>query len=125
VTYRRWWIYSSASHAEALERLQAHDYPGNVRELRNVIERLAILAPGRSIACRDVEAALPSAIAAGSGAPRLSGSLRETMAGLERHVVLETLEQHGWRMTAAAGALGLERSHLYKKLKALGIAKPE
>jgi len=114
-----------ALEAEAIERLQAHDYPGNVRELRNVIERLAILAPGRTIVSRDVEAALPSASTAESGTPRLAGSLRETMAGLERRVVLQTLEQHGWRMTAAAGALGLERSHLYKKLKALGIAKPE
>ena len=47
------------------------------------------------------------------------------MADLERAVVLKTLDQHRWRMTAAATALGLERSHLYKKLKALGIERPE
>jgi transcriptional regulator of acetoin/glycerol metabolism len=47
------------------------------------------------------------------------------MTEVERRVVLETLTSHGWRMTAAAAALGLERSHLYKKLKALGISKPE
>jgi two-component system nitrogen regulation response regulator NtrX len=109
----------------AMERLAGHDYPGNVRELRNVIERLAILAPGREIGPHDVELALPRAGGAGPQAPHLAGSLKETMADLERRVVLETLTKHGWRMTATAAALGLERSHLYKKLKALGISKPE
>jgi DNA-binding NtrC family response regulator len=47
------------------------------------------------------------------------------MAELERQVVLSALERYGWQMTATAGALGLERSHLYKKLKALNIEKPE
>ena len=45
-------------------------------------------------------------------------------AALERRVIRRTLERHGWKMTAAARELGLERSHLYKKLKALGIERP-
>jgi two-component system nitrogen regulation response regulator NtrX len=111
--------------APGVERLRVHDYPGNVRELRNVVERLVILSPGRTIGPREVEGALPQAIAAEAAVPRLAGSLRDTMAEMERSVVLSTLTKHGWRMTAAANALGLERSHLYKKLKTLGISKPE
>jgi two-component system nitrogen regulation response regulator NtrX len=111
--------------AAAMGRLQAHDYPGNVRELRNVIERMVILSPGRTIGALEVDGALPAAGPGASLAPELSGSLKETMTELERRVVLEALTKHGWRMTAAANALGLERSHLYKKLKSLGISRPE
>jgi DNA-binding NtrC family response regulator len=112
--------------AAAVERLAAHDYPGNVRELRNLVERLVILAPGDSIDAGQVTEALPRARAATSS-PEIAagGSLRETMTELERQVITRTLERHGWKMAAAARDLGLERSHLYKKLKALGIDKPE
>lgn len=111
---------------DAVERLAAHDYPGNVRELRNLIERLVILTPTETIDVAAVERSLPStARAPVAAAPALRGSLRETMNELERQVLLEVLERQRWRMTAAAAELGLERSHLYKKLKALGIEKPE
>jgi DNA-binding NtrC family response regulator len=109
---------------QAMERLAAHDYPGNVRELRNIVERLVILTPGEAIGPREVEESLPADRASATGAPGLSGSLKETMTELERRVVLKTLEKHGWRMAATARELGLERSHLYKKLKLLGIEKP-
>jgi two-component system nitrogen regulation response regulator NtrX len=110
---------------QAMERLAAHDYPGNVRELRNIVERLVILTPGETIGPREVEEGLPSDRTSATGAPGLSGSLKETMTELERQVVLKTLEKHGWRMAASARELGLERSHLYKKLKLLGIEKPQ
>ncbi len=109
----------------ALRRLMAHDWPGNVREVRNLIERLVILTPGE-IDEAAVGAALPGSSSASPGAEvALRGSLRETMAEFEKRIVGETLERHGWRMTAAASELGLERSHLYKKLRALGIERPE
>jgi DNA-binding NtrC family response regulator len=111
-------------NGEALERLAAHDYPGNVRELRNLVERLLILTPGKEIGAGDVVAGLPAARTDRADVPELAGSLRETLAGMERRLVLRTLERHRWQMTAAASALGLERSHLYKKLRALGIEKP-
>ncbi len=110
----------------AVERFGQYDFPGNVRELKNLIERLVILAPGDVIDADDVTRALPAGlpldVASGAG---LEGTLRETMAGFERQVVLQVLGEQQWRMTAAAERLGLERSHLYKKLKALGIEKPE
>ena len=110
---------------EAVARISEHEFPGNVRELKNLIERLVILTPGETIVAADVERALGAGPRAPESRPVLRGSLRETMARLEREVVLGTLEAQRWRMTAAAERLGLERSHLYKKLKALGIERPE
>jgi transcriptional regulator of acetoin/glycerol metabolism len=55
----------------------------------------------------------------------LQGSLRETLAGLEHDMLVQTLERHGWKMSEAARELGLERSHLYKKLKVHSIDRPE
>jgi len=109
----------------ALERIARHDFPGNVRELRNLVERLVILAPNETIRATDVEWALPRSAPADPSGVAFDGSLRETMTGLERRVILQVLEEQRWKMTAAAERLGLERSNLYKKLKALGIEKPE
>ena len=110
----------------AVERLGQYNFPGNVRELKNLIERLVILAPAAVIDADDVTRALPAGpLADVASVAGLQGTLRETMAGLERQVVLQVLRDQQWRMTAAAERLGLERSHLYKKLKALGIEKPE
>jgi len=109
-----------------IDRLMRHDFPGNVRELRNLIERLIILTPRKNIDASDVERALPSpARSRNKGELQVGESLKETMTALERKVVLQVLEAQRWRMTATATRLGLERSHLYKKLKALGIEKPE
>ncbi len=109
---------------EAVQRLAAYAYPGNVRELRNLIERLAILSAGETISVDDVTAQLSSGVTPGGAVPALRGTLRETMNALERDMLLQTLERHGWKMSEAARELGLERSHLYKKLKAHEIEKP-
>ena len=110
---------------DALDRLAAHDYPGNVRELRNLIERMLILTPAKVIDATAVGRCLPAS-GRGMGVDAVpTGTLREMMAELERRLVLQSLERHGWKMTATATTLGLERSHLYKKLKALGIERPD
>jgi DNA-binding NtrC family response regulator len=108
----------------ALQRLATHTYPGNVRELRNLIERLAILSAGDTIRVADVSAQLSPPGTARGSVPALRGTLRETMSALERELLLQTLERHGWKMSEAARELGLERSHLYKKLKTHEIEKP-
>jgi DNA-binding NtrC family response regulator len=109
----------------ALEALEAHSWPGNVRELRNAMERVSILAPGEEIASGDLAFLAPLG---GSGegvpAPRGPFDLAAEMERHERALVLAVLERSGWRMTRAARELGLERSHLYKKLRALGIDRP-
>jgi len=111
----------------AIEALQDYAWPGNIRELRNVVERLLLLA-ATEVNAEDVRLALPAsqsvanaasvALAAGSAA---TGPLAEQVQAFERATVLAELERHGRQITQTAKALGLERSHLYKKCQQLGI----
>ena len=105
----------------AIEELQRYAWPGNVRELRNVVERLLLLADG-PVDVAAVRLALPAgdnAPAAGAAA-QWSGTLAQRTDTFEREQILTELKKQG-RMTDTAKALGLERSHLYKKCQALGI----
>lgn len=110
----------------AIEALQQYAWPGNIRELRNVVERLLLLADGE-IDAAAVQLALPAlrvgmSHASGDGqAPAESGPLAERVLAFERVQVLAELERSGKHITQAAKALGLERSHLYKKCQQLGI----
>ena len=106
----------------ALDLLRRYPFPGNVRELRNLVERLLIMSPGSSIGSEQVLAVLPPGLVgtASSGAARLSDSVRD----FERKEIEAALLAAGGSMTKAAARLGLERSHLYKKMKKLGF-KPE
>jgi len=109
-----------AFSAEAMAALQHYSWPGNVRELRNIVERLLLLS-GETVDAVTVEATLPQqAPSTGSITPS-TGTLAERVDSFERDVLLAELKQHGYRMTETAKALGLERSHLYKKCQALGI----
>src|SRR5450432_1340743 len=103
--------------AEAVAALQGLAWPGNVRELRNVVERLILLAPDGVVDLATVEMALPGE----HGAAAAKGSLAERVHEFEREQVLGELKRHAFHMTNAARALGLERSHLYKKAELLGI----
>ena len=107
---------------DAIRAMQTHDFPGNVRELRNLVERLVILTAGDLIRSADVVLHLPHG--PGEQGTEPAGTLRERVLAFERRTIRRLLESHGWHMTAAAAELGLERSHLYKKLKALGIERP-
>jgi DNA-binding NtrC family response regulator len=104
---------------EALEELQRYTWPGNVRELRNVVERLLLLTED------DVDAATVHGVLAGrsstGGGTAEVGTLADRVTAFERDVVLTQLAAHGWRPADTARALGLERSHLYKKCQQLGI----
>jgi two-component system, NtrC family, nitrogen regulation response regulator NtrX len=106
---------------EALERLKRYAWPGNVRELRNVVERVLLLSAGEAITGEDVNQSLP-ATRNGQPAPDAgSGTLAQRMESFEREVLLAELRRSHHHMTNAARALGLERSHLYKKCQQLGI----
>jgi len=108
---------------DALEALKQYVWPGNVRELRNVIERILLLANDATISAVDVRAALPQAPARSNdgAAAAISGTLAERMEVLEREILLAELAKNHYHMTNVAKALGLERSHLYKKCQSLGI----
>jgi two-component system, NtrC family, nitrogen regulation response regulator NtrX len=105
----------------AYETLSDYSWPGNVRELRNLMERIVIMNPGQRIDA----AHLPLASDTRSNTlPKTSGfaTLEEARKAYERDYVLRTLEELGGNMTRTAAALGLERSHLYRKMKTLGIS---
>ncbi|MBZ5701932.1 MAG: sigma-54 dependent transcriptional regulator [Acidobacteriia bacterium] len=116
--------------AEAIAELRRYSWPGNVRELRNVVERLVLLAAEDVVTPADVRLALP-ALAAGAPANAAAGvaaspagaggTLAERVEAFEREVLFAELRRHNFHMTNVARALGLERSHLYKKCQQLGI----
>jgi len=105
---------------EAINALQAYAWPGNVRELRNMVERLMLLATDSEVDGETVR----TVIAPGSEmrtSKVASGTLADRVEKFEREVILSELKRAGFHMTNAAKALGLERSHLYKKAEQLGI----
>ena len=106
---------------EAIAALQSHPWPGNVRELRNMVERLMLLATDGQVDLDTVQLAMPKASAAGNAATIGSGPLADRVQSFEREVILAELKRSHHNMSVAAKALGLERSHLYKKAEQLGI----
>jgi DNA-binding NtrC family response regulator len=109
---------------EALLALQSHSWPGNVRELRNLVERIAILCDGPALSDADVASVLPGARRPREERPAREGaSFHELVEDAEREIILAALARQGENVTETARALGLERSHLYKKMRALGIKR--
>jgi len=105
----------------AVAALQHYTWPGNVRELRNAVERLLLLADSEVVE-EDVRMALPQVATAGRPSGTLaSGTLAARTDAFERETICLELERSQHSMTEAARALGLERSHLYKKCAQLGI----
>jgi two-component system nitrogen regulation response regulator NtrX len=104
----------------AIDELKGYQWPGNVRELRNVVERLMLLSENGRIEARSVEMALPSTAPAPVSTPG-TGTLAERVEMFERELLLAELKRHKYHMTETAKALGLERSHLYKKCQQLGV----
>jgi two-component system, NtrC family, nitrogen regulation response regulator NtrX len=106
--------------AEAIHALQTYSWPGNVRELRNVVERVMLLATEGEVTLETVRCALPHASqsypSTGAGGP-----LAERVQAFEREVIIAELRRSNYHITNVAKALGLERSHLYKKAEQLGI----
>src|SRR2546426_12459344 len=102
--------------SDALDMLVDYSWPGNVRELRNEIERLVIMAPDAVIQAEDLS--LPN----GNSGSRAS-TLHEARAQYEREFILSKLKENNWNISQTARLLGLERSYLYRKMKAYGIEK--
>ncbi len=109
---------------DAIIALQNYSWPGNVRELRNVVERVMLLATSNSVDKATVELALPESGKAAAGPISLSpasGPLSERVAQFERATIIAELKRQNYHITNTAKALGLERSHLYKKCQQLGL----
>ena len=106
---------------ESQEILKRYAWPGNVRELRNVVERVLLLSTSETVTADEVNLALPVPRNGEPASNTASGTLAERMDSFEREVLVTVLRRHHHHMTNAARALGLERSHLYKKCQQLGI----
>jgi DNA-binding NtrC family response regulator len=106
---------------EAIHGLQAYAWPGNVRELRNAVERLMLLATEGEVGVGVVEMAIPQSATPGSDSTATAGPLSDRVQSFERQVILAELKRNHSHVTNTAKALGLERSHLYKKCEMLGI----
>ena len=111
---------------EAIGELRKYGWPGNVRELRNVVERLILLASDENVGAADVQLILPTSDSGSGGASASStgnstGTLAERTEAFEKETMLAEIRRNNFHMTKVARALGLERSHLYKKCQQLGI----
>jgi two-component system nitrogen regulation response regulator NtrX len=104
--------------------LQQYPWPGNVRELRNVIERLMIMVPGDAISSSDLSFLEPAGFSrpAVPDVPGERRTLHEARDQFERDLILRTLAAQQGNMSRTAEVLGVERSNLYRKMKAFGIA---
>lgn len=107
----------------ALTRLRGHAWPGNVRELKNLVQRLLILGEGEEIGVDEVDAAMGSGTSTAVEARSMpfDQPLREAREDFERMYLQHQLREAGGSVGELAKLAGMERTHLYRKLKALGI----
>lgn len=104
--------------AEVWESFETYSWPGNARELRNVVERMAILSHGDILDSAAIPLELKLQRETG---PR--SSVQEARESAEREHVMRALEESGWNVSSAARALGMERTNLHKRIRALGLAR--
>ncbi|MBZ5537752.1 MAG: sigma-54 dependent transcriptional regulator [Acidobacteriia bacterium] len=106
---------------DAIDALMKHSWPGNVRELKNMMERVVIMTSAVRIELRHLPAALLREGPSSEETPSTPSSLETARKAYERDFILRKLEENHGNITHTARALGLERSHLYRKMKALQI----
>jgi two-component system nitrogen regulation response regulator NtrX len=102
----------------AFEALEDYSWPGNIRELRNTVERMAILTRGEVLEAESVPVEIRIARSAGT-----RGNLREAKESAEREHILRALEESKWNVSSAARVLGMERTNLHKRIRALGLVR--
>jgi two-component system nitrogen regulation response regulator NtrX len=105
--------------AAAVARLQGRAWPGNIRELRNAVERALILASGKVVEGEDIDRLLPGGPEPDDDAAPLDG-FREEM---EKAFIAQQLRQRGWNISETARALRIPRSNLYKKMERYGLTR--
>jgi len=105
----------------AIAALQDHAWPGNIRELRNAVERLMLLATTNEVTAETVALALPATAGSGDSSVAATGPLADRVRAFEKQTILAELKRNRYQISNTARALGLERSHLYKKAEQVGI----
>ena len=109
---------------EAYALLQEYHWPGNVRELKNLMERIVIMNPQVRVDARHIPLNMARRASADRGSSGFA-SLQEVRESAEREYILKKLDETHGNVSRTAELLGLERSNLYRKMKALGIAPKE
>ncbi len=107
--------------ADAIAALQDYAWPGNIRELRNAVERLMLLASSDEVTAETVALALPISTAGPDSSVAGAGPLADRVRAFEKQTILAELKRNHHQISNTARALGLERSHLYKKAEQVGI----
>jgi two-component system nitrogen regulation response regulator NtrX len=105
--------------SETVAVLEDYSWPGNIRELRNTVERMAILTQGDVIE----EDSVPVEIRIAMGSGGVKNNLREARDSAEREHILKALEEAKWNVSSAARVLGMERTNLHKRIRALGLVR--
>jgi two-component system nitrogen regulation response regulator NtrX len=110
---------------DTIRRFQSRQWPGNIRELRNAVERALILAPGKVVTPADVDRLLPTGN--GGGQPATEPGGEETFEtfkqGAEKSFLAQKLREHDWNVSETARALKMPRSNLYKKIERYGLTR--
>jgi two-component system nitrogen regulation response regulator NtrX len=110
---------------DAMARLQTRTWPGNIRELRNAVERALILAPGKVVTAADIDRLLPG----GDGAMPLASTpggahtFETFKQEAEKNFLVQQLREHDWNVSETARALKMPRSNLYKKIERYGLTR--
>jgi two-component system, NtrC family, nitrogen regulation response regulator NtrX len=102
---------------EAVRRLQTRPWPGNIRELRNAVERVLILASGKKVTAEDIDHLLPGTMGPNGESP----SLEDFKLEAEKKFLVQQLRQHDWNLSETARAIKIPRSNLYKKMERFGL----
>jgi two-component system, NtrC family, nitrogen regulation response regulator NtrX len=107
---------------EAVDALARHSWRGNVRELKNAVERLLIMVEDDEVGPEHLKDVLRRTAEEPASAPA-AATLRDFKEGAERAFLVQKLRESGWNISATANAIGTPRSNLYKKLEAYGISQ--
>jgi DNA-binding NtrC family response regulator len=108
---------------EALQKLQSLEWSGNVRELRNIVERLVIMTPKNVIEADAIGPGVPGKMNEVDDMVNAGGTFQEFKDRAEAAFIRKQLEMHGWNISRTAEALDIQRSHLYNKMKKYGLTR--
>ena len=109
---------------DAVRRLKSRSWPGNIRELRNAVERALILASGKTITAADIDHLLPGPVVVGGPAEASESQTFETFKlEAEKQFLTQKLKEHDWNVSETARSLKMPRSNLYKKIERYGLSR--
>jgi two-component system, NtrC family, nitrogen regulation response regulator NtrX len=108
---------------DAVRRLQARPWPGNIRELRNAVERALILASGKTVTAADIDQLVPSSGAPGSPDAPGAHTFETFKQEAEKNFLMQQLRERDWNVSETARALKMPRSNLYKKIERYGLTR--